>query len=301
MKNCILLLVSLITSLDSFSQQYQQFPTNNGAYWVFTRDDGNANFMGRRFVYLQHMIVGDTVINNVSYKLIVERAYLDSSNLNTPVYINRVANVPDKPIMAFREDNKSIYVMSFNVVPGATPVEHLAIDYNLQSGDSVKGLDYYGDTVSGYDSVLVGSTYHKRWLLGTDKFIIEGVGGKYAYFFMHNGQNIVRLSCFNNGSNTYSQNGASCFYLYKYDTPAAVGAVKELTDISISPNPFGNRLTINSVVPVNVNIYNSFGQIVLSYKQVLNRSIDTEILPGGVYFADVTNDNGNRQVIKLIK
>lgn len=306
MKYYLFAFVFSLFSFSAFSQAYRPFPTGN-AYWLYVNQTGNWGLglpPSASVVYTQFIMDGrDTVINSKTYKVIIKREYLDtiqSATAPMPVYTNRIANQPDVPALAVREDNKKIYGILFN---SPTAAEIMLYDFNLSLGDSIRlpNTDMKVE-ITGIDSVQIGSKYHRRLLTVNPLHNeIAGVGSMWGIYSLANGQNVVELACFNNGSGTYSYGNTSCFYLHKHGTPAVVAGIREQQQITISPNPFVSKLTITTAEPVSVFVYNAVGQLMFNEKQVTNKSINTEALTGGVYVAEVFSDNIHIKRIKLIK
>ena len=70
------------------------------------------------------------------------------------------------------------------------------------------------------------------------------------------------------------------------------------------PNPVSNRLFLQSLASVNysLNVVNTLGQVVLIQNN--NKSsveLYVSILPKGLYFLNISSDNGTKQTIKFIK
>ena len=303
----LLFLVILLYTESSYGQQYQSF-SNKGAYWLYVNQTGNYGYHSQFYpaiIYHQYMLSGtDTVINGNSYKTIVERRFEDSTyTLNTPIpsYTNKIANVPDKVVLAIREDNKRILAVRF---PSTT--EFVLYDFNKAVGDTF--FIVYNDSFSRYgtikaeDSILVGNKYHKRWQLDYEApYIIEGIGSVTGLYGMLNGQNHCELACFNSGVNgNYSYGNATCFYIQPYGTPAGVSNTSRNVAI-ISPNPFGDYIKVQSTERVDVYVYNITGQEVIREDGVLDKLLDMRSLQQGMYFVKVLSKGETIQTVKLLK
>lgn len=307
MKSLSLILLFIVAVFSCHAQQYRPFPTGN-AYWLYTINTGNwgtASSSNPSLIYRQYIMSGtDTILNGQTYKIITKREYIDSGIYSTnpvPSYTNKTANVPDEVVMAIREDNKRIMAVLF---PATTEV--LLYDFNKNIGDTMQYLPTINSKVIiGFDTVMVGTTAHKRWL--TDNYmtdVIEGVGSIQGIFGMLNGQNTVQLACFyNTGQGSYSYGAATCFYIHKYGTPASVDSLQgHNVGVSISPNPFADRLDIVSSVPADITIYNAMSQKVIIDKSMSRKSISTTTLPNGVYFVELQNKAMNfRKVERVVK
>lgn len=311
MKYYFFTLVFFILSFNLSAQQYKPFPMRD-AYWIYMLDNGtfsDPQFPRPRYRYIQLMFDGkDTTINGHTYKTIIQREYADSSlNPGQPIHSNKIANLPDTQVLAIREDNKKIKAY---MLPGAganyDTSEIVLYDFNYNVGDTIK-TDYgsmYGNVITGSDSVLVSSAYHKIWRTNTVQYIIEGVGSGLGLYLLANGQNTVYLSCFNQaGYGSYSPDSANCFYIHKYGTPTGVGEVQASeTEISVSPNPFTNEIIIKAQISIEVRLYNSIGQLVLTNNVVNSERINTSTLPAGVYYVEAVNKDKNFRIVrKMLK
>lgn len=305
MKNLFLLLLVILFGTGSlYSQQYQPFPEKD-AYWTHIEFTGywdpNALPLLPGLIYHQYMITGaDTIINGKTYKIVMDRQYGDSSKSTTrpvPTYTNKVANAPDKPVLALREENKKIYGIRF---PFTTEV--LLYDFNAMIiGDSVDIVSRFKLKVLSRDSVLIGSVFHKRWTVDhPEKYVIEGVGGFLGYYMILNGQNTEEFACFNQlNYGSYSPNN-TCFYIHPYGTPTGMGEASGAIAM-ISPNPFGDYIKVQSAEQVDIRVYNINGQEVLNEQGVLNKLLDTRSLQQGLYFVKVILKGQTIQTIKLLK
>lgn len=307
MKNLLLLyLVVLCNVGSSYGQQYQPFPEKD-AYWIYINQTGNYGYHSQFYpaiIYHQYMLSGaDTVINGHSYRTIVERRFEDSTyTLNTPIpsYTNKIANVPDKVVLAIRQDNKKVLAVRF---PSTT--EFVLYDFNKVVGDTFfiaynDSFSRYG-TIKAQDSVLVGNKYHKRWQLDyAAPYVIEGLGSIAGLYGILNGQNYCELACFNSLNGSYSYGSGSCFYIHPYGTPAGISeAFMEVA--VISPNPFGDYIKVQSGEQVDIRVYNINGQEVIREDGVLDKLLDTRSLQQGMYFVKVLLNGETVQTIKLLK
>jgi hypothetical protein len=157
------------------------------------------------------------------------------------------------------------------------------------------------------DSVLVGISYHKRFVLGFKYYqqpqndtlaIIEGIGSTYGLFNMmmppfESGTNLI---CYNSGNQTYPAN-SNCNMILGLNIP------QELTT-SIYPNPTNSKFTIEtekSFSNANLILTNCFGSIVFQMNHISGQTltIDGGNLTIGVYYLRV-QDGSNEYVGKVI-
>ncbi|MBZ0099408.1 MAG: T9SS type A sorting domain-containing protein, partial [Taibaiella sp.] len=259
------------------------------------------------YQYIQLMFDGnDTTINGYIYKTVTRREYADSTLNNSlpPVYSNKIANMHDTLVMAIREDNKRLMGIMFPGSGMPDTAEKILYDFNYVIGDTIKtAIHGYNCTITGSDSLLVGSVYHKRWITNCGA-ITEGIGHRWGLYILGNGQNICSLACFNRaGYGSYSPDSANCFYIHKYGTPTGVGDVgASETEIAVSPNPFTNEIVIKAQMSIEVRLYNAIGQLVLTNSGTDSKRLDTSTLPAGIYYVELVNRAMNiRKVVRVAK
>lgn len=159
-----LLLVGVLFTILSKLQSttYHPFPEQN-AIWNF-----RWTLVGTEYDFDEKFslsLSGDTIIGNQTYHKLV-----------TP-YGGDISGAIRQDITA-----KKVYF----IAPSET-TEHLLYDFTMQVGDTVKGYTQgkFGyDIVVSIDSVLVGNSYRKRWLVnsGYNIYFIEGIGSTYGLF-----------------------------------------------------------------------------------------------------------------------
>lgn len=234
-------------------------------------------------------ITGDTIINNVIYKKLYTPFVAAGPNPNN-------CPLPDSGYQgAIREDAIAKKVFIF---PKYGMNEKLYFDFNWEAGDTIYGaLGYsFQDTIVSVDSVLVGNSYRKRWLINSwyDTYVIEGIGSTYGLLNQSSyatDQPYYNLICFKQDNQTlYPYTATTCEII-----TVAVDE-KENMDygITIYPNPVSDELniTFNIEKPGNftLQLYNSLGQeikFLLSEKVNMgenNIKISVEDMPDGIYF-----------------
>lgn len=190
MKKLLLLTLSAFSIIaKSQTSVYHPFP-DSGAVWNFS----TGHWCGIEFGYdaLQKYysirVSGDTLINDTNYnKLIVPTQIYHSDGMCNMYGTWATAGYYAG---AIRQDiaNKKVFF-----VDTASNLEQLLYDFNMQVGDSVKGfLNPFSSfeeqrTVYAIDSILVGNSYRKRWILSNcywesetpndaDIYFLEGIG-----------------------------------------------------------------------------------------------------------------------------
>ncbi len=180
MRQFILPFIILFGTFYSISQTsiYHPFPDSDAVWnfhyhaYCFYNGDGDDNY--------SIVMTGDTLINGENYHQL-KTPFIESYSTGNCGY-NQIGYRG-----AIREDvvEKKVYY-----VPPASTSEELLYDFNLEVGDTVKGYINTSlmpddvDVVLSIDSVLVGSTYRKRWNINNcyGISIIEGVGSTYGLF-----------------------------------------------------------------------------------------------------------------------
>ncbi len=203
---------------------------------------------------------------------------------------------------AFREDgSRKVYT-----VKQFLSTESLAYDFNWLVGDTVLSGPPF--VVTSIDSILIGSTYRKRWWTNAyfgaaggngDASIsmIEGIGSTAGIFCAIECQGVEEGSLLNgfmqNNLLDYNKNTGICNF--------GVGVKEYNVNMGVFPNPTTGILSI----PENtkeIRITNSLGEIVdrKLYSQDLHNEIDISLFHAGIYFLTLNPPEGTitRKIIK---
>ncbi|MEI6684253.1 MAG: T9SS type A sorting domain-containing protein [Bacteroidota bacterium] len=287
MKNLIFF-VAILTALSAKSQTnvYHPFP-DSSAMWNIHYS--YACMGGWSDQYYSVTISGDTVIGGVNYH-----------KFTTP-YIQSVASGCGGMSAGYRGAvRQDVTQRKVFIVPPATVTEQLLYDFTLAAGDTVKGYTetqaYPRDVVQSIDSVMVGSSYRKRWNLPCyDIHIIEGIGSTYGLFQFSPGcitdAPDFAISCFRqNGQTLYPDPTANCGLITSVNSPAAVDR-----KIRISPNPSHGSFTVEFEPGMKVT---SFRLTDLPGRVLLRQYTDNRVqftirgIPRGIYlFTAITEDH----------
>ena len=204
--------------------------------------------------------------------------------------------------------------------------EQVLMDYNINIGDTLFHTNSEHDTtkytVSGIDSTVINSVYHKVWhfTLVPSHFawapfysVIEGIGCTNGPLFVISPidfESLAHLFCFyNNGTNPLvSPSVRECCSLIYFDNDTSCTMVipssasetnKTITSYAVYPNPTTSLLTITAADKITtISISNCLGQNI--YHNQYNSTqiqVDVADLPAGVYFVKV---NGS-EVRKFLK
>jgi len=184
--------------------------------------------------------------------------------------------------------------------------EELLYDFDLSAGDTLPFSwtnQWFNNYVSSVDSILIGSTYRKRFnILPAGASLIEGIGSTFGllYPLVPNFEDINTLVCVIIDSLTvYPDTTSLC--------PLPTGITELMEEqifFIISPNPATNELIVESskYKVQSVEIYDVFGKKVYnSAFLILNSAftIDVSKWNAGVYFVCVRTEN-NAMTRKII-
>jgi Secretion system C-terminal sorting domain len=199
-------------------------------------------------------------------------------------------------------------------VPWTDTTETLLYDFSLSIGDTLTSTYNYGDnnTILDIDSVLVGSNYHKRFLLGqmgwngnttpdTTYAIIEGVGSTTGFLGMivRPFENFTTLECFTHDTQQYPS-GVIC--------PINVGMEEQQGKpmFSVYPNPMSDKLTVMlpkfSKDAVRIELLDLSGRIILTENTSQPQMVvNVAGLPVGMYWVRVTTPSLGTYNTKILK
>lgn len=294
-------------SLSAQTSVYHPFP-DSVASWNYSYYNMCWGVIGNSLIdyYNSYYIGQDTIINSTSYHTFQIPAFIYHAGPNCippGFYI-----LPGKYAGAFRNDhpNKRVYI-----VPETDSVEQLLYDFNMQVGDSLKGYlsicapNFVCDTVISIDSVLVGSSYRKRWLINSNyqAYFIEGIGSTYGLLRYiptnltdHDG---INLDCFQqNGQNLYPDTLGTCPLLTVIPTLSS-----EETIINIYPNPSnGNvKVEMSSTKKIDRWVLQNLNGRMERTGAVQNESqFEMNGIPSGFYLLTFILEDGRKVIKKIV-
>ena len=297
--NLLLLLTVLTVYSKGQTSVYHPMP-DSSTVWNFQRDVSCSTvfWFSNSFSIT---ISGDTIINSqLCHKLI--KPYFTQSSNSTSCTGGEMLGY----LGAFREEtiNKKV----FFVAPYDS-LESILYDFNMQVGDTVKGyfeeFAVQRDTVQSIDSVLIGSSYRKRWNINQDYNVsfIEGIGSTYGLIELWPAGLIgnfgsLGLICFQqNGQSLYPDTLVNC-QLITYVSSAG----KISNQINVFPNPSNGSFTIDfdRANIKEIRLHDLLGNIIFC-KQTLNQTkFNIDNLQSGIYILSlIDNENRmtNRQII----
>ena len=301
MKKLLLLsltLMLLFSNLQTFGQTsaYHPFPDSNAVWNIhFSITCYWNGTMGNNFYSIA--ISEDTLINGqVYHKLTTPFVQYYSTGLCG-------GELPVGYRGAIRQDttNRKVFY-----VPPSNTIELLLYDFTLQVGDTVTGYIESNinepDIVQSIDSVLVGSTYRKRWNINPSYNIhfIEGIGSTYGLIQQSPGDITdfpdYEITCFQvNEQTLYPDTTTSCQLIVSVNTIESCSY-----QVLASPNPareivnfeFGN---IQNLQQAQLRCYDVFGSLLHSEPIVQDQKevvLDISSWPSGMYVAVVYRNGG---------
>jgi hypothetical protein len=205
---------------------------------------------------------------------------------------------------AFRNDmvNSRVYF----VAPYDTS-ESLLYDFNWQAGDTLTGFfaRYLlgQDTILSVDSVLVGTSYRKRWSINPflpwssyNYEIVDGIGSLFGMIVPIPSTQIdapyFMLDCFSQNAIPVYPDSSDC------DIISGIHEWKKNSRIiNLAPNPFDEAGWLSSIMEwkhADLSIYDAYGNLVR--KEVINGKgiwIKRLGLPDGIYIVQIITDTGS--------
>lgn len=283
---------------------YHPFP-DSSANWNFTVQNVCWGVVGNSLYQHQMSFVfgPDTVINQTAYHSLYIPAYI--VNAGPHCYNPPAGNyiLPGKYAGAIRNDHAA---RKTYIIPEQTSVEQLLYDFNWQVGDTITGyLDHpfsvFEDTVISVDSVLVGSTYRKRWYIDPwyQVYLIEGIGSTYgilnplpAGLTDHDG---YILDCFSqNNVPLYPSGTTGCQVLTHVNE-----VTTEPGDLTVYPNPTRQHLFLQlpakyRSVATEIEVIGLDGKSAFHSMEISDQastiSLNLSALPQGIYLIKVRVD-----------
>lgn len=298
-----MILISVLIIQKSYSQDYVPFPTDN-ATW-------NTLFYGQYSAYdiytinYQYKLMGDTVLNGTQYSKVY---YTETNNKNLDeIYIGGLREDNMKQIFFFPV-SQTLPTIAWHSFPNDT-CEHMIYTFNNLEVGQILPINS-GDReirVVSVDSVLIGSTYRKRYGIQNDyilalEYWIEGIGSAVEFLsaFTFEFEWSFYTLCFKMQEDTYYINSPDgddyCYYMVGVDSPV-------VPDFRVYPNPTTGPLSIYSPFggKTTIRISNLQGQVVLtSDVNGKENQIDVGNFLPGLYFMQLQSGKwtGNYKFIK---
>ncbi|MGK0364457.1 MAG: hypothetical protein ACI85O_001514 [Saprospiraceae bacterium] len=306
------LLITILNGTPFFAQDYRPFIVE-GNYWLSSDfyQDSNIDLgseYGRALIML-----GDTIVNDTIYNIIVDADLDDPSNYKGLIREDSTGKVFVRELLS----SAQIFNLPSNsLCPDYTIGEEiLYYDFGMEVGEQ---RDYcvYQIEITSIDSVFINGNIHRRLnmthnmvLGGTDSWI-EGIGSMQGFqgFFTYEFENNAALLCFKNDSITYinPEPGYPQMGYEINENCDILNSIKEFpnTDLKIYPNPVSGLLQVDYPYSLKqeISISNIFGQVI--YHQIKTgeiTQIEVEDFPLGIYLLSISHAGKNIGVRKFIK
>jgi hypothetical protein len=285
---------------------YHNFPESNAIWNINT--NWYCWFPPYDYVDENYSITfgGDTLIGSQTYhKLVIPYFHINTTTCGAGITtINMYKG-------SIRQDTilKKVFIVPLDSIS-----EVLLYDFTLNVGDTVKGyLEplFPSDIVNSIDSIIVGSTYRKRWNInsGYNIHIIEGIGSTYGLIEQSpvgvTDQLPYSITCYSeSGLTLYPNTATTCGII------TSVNTINETSDeIKLYPNPATQNTTLlfnlKNAEEIKITLFDITGKemmlIVNEEMQKGNQqiNINTSKLSPGIYICKIQSDNGER-LMKLV-
>ena len=288
-----------IFSLSAFAQSsvYHPMP-DSAAIWNF--DHSFFCQWGGAHVRYSLTLDGDTLLNGIHYK----KLYMPRAD-----YVPSYQCYPQDTISgykgALRQDTSARIVY---IVPPDSLTEQLLYDFKMNVGDTVKGYlaGYFPNIVVSVDSVMVGASFRKRWMVDetNNVYFIEGIGSTYGLIRALPGGAIIDYDqidflCFQqNGVTLYPDTNSQCgLILSRSEIPVPQEAVR------VYPNPSDSWIQIDIDLHADVEEIRLTGlNAQLLYQRFLleEKSVRIDYLENGVYILTVITKDQQRINKKIV-
>jgi hypothetical protein len=181
MKTPLFLLFLLPTVI--FAQTYVPFITTSDSSDTWKDINSCTDFDCYNTYTNRFTIEGDTIIGGLQYVKIYAKTKHEQGT-DQGQWCDESTTYYEFYYGAVRESGKRVYVIPdvFN------PIEYLAYDFNLTIGDTMPspdgniGTNPLSRIINLMDSVLVFGSYRKRYLVSSNKYVVEGVGSSKGLF-----------------------------------------------------------------------------------------------------------------------
>ena len=298
-----LLLVFTVFSLTASAQTSVYHPfADSGAVWVmrWTNSCTMVPCVLNCTADYQYRVDGDTIISGNTYKKVIKEGYsVNNCNCVMNVASCSGSTYGSSFYMGIRDDvpNRKSYIND-----GVNP-EELFFNFNLNVGDTIQNR-FCTTNIIYLDSVLIGNTYRKSYMVTGNATVIEGIGywdgGYYSGPFEGCGacvcNDMWELQC-------YRLNGVT---LLGDTSCALVTTVPQVADenfaITVSPNPAVSELTIqNAKAEIeSIEVCDTMGQLQTLNYRPQTFSADVSSLSAGMYFLRLKTPAGIK-TLKFLK
>ncbi len=299
MKNKLIILLLLLTTWQTQAQKDEYIPLAvENAQWLILLDWIETPYPDE---YYGYKIMGDTTINDTTYKKVYKREFESVNQNYDPPY----EMIDEYLYGVVRDDveNRRVYGRYFDFFNGCPDYQdYLMYDYSIQVGDTNTGsmcqmedeyttIDIYYGTAYGYDA--------RFFELQTSlciAYMLEGIGSDRGLFEpMYCFESVVWLERF-----CRDMTDQECLDGFIVD----VEGIKNINEITLFPNPANDIISISNVNNLLINkiiISDITGKNIIEINEKAFDKINISNLNKGLYFISFYQENKLINTQKIIK
>lgn len=289
--------------------QYHPFPEADAQWNVSSQGCCVTNCNGPPFpnpvvtdFEYSYFLSGDTTINSIIYNKI----FRSGSAHEHCLFGSAVNNWYFESNAYFGGLRQDTTQRTVSFIPATGTTECLLYDFDLVIGDTLQGNCMWPSdcaVVSGIDSLLIGSSYRKRFNLtgtGPSYSLIEGIGSTAGLFeplcpFEYSGN----LLCFiENGQTMYPDTITACNNFTGLPEPEGTSQIK------VFPNPFSAEFSVQITGPSSTgtwSVYDMQGRLVNKGTYSKNSfSVQRGDLNAGLYYLTIMDEIGIYHAASII-
>ncbi len=310
----IILFFLVLYSSVSNAQEY--FPlVDTASVWMEAYSYNGAGYPEGEIE--QYYISGDTIVNGTEYKKLhysTQNFYYFGDLFEIGVnYSNIYYHNYPRHLIRENIEEKKVYYLAYTPYDST---EILLYDFSLNVGDTLTyGMQWQLNFVYDIDSVLIGSSYRKRFQIASFEepiypyvSVIEGIGstfgliaaivtpfetGEYLICFTNDGETTVN---FGDGVGIDVPHPADSTSHCTFYEPTTVNSILKQQNINLFPNPVSDVLYIeipSNITKGQIKIYNSTNQLQSEYfcNPCGSNSLSIDEFTPGIYYLVFTNEN----------
>ncbi len=286
MKKLIFLLIGILITLLTFSQEYYPFPDTN-AIW-------NSQYGGYYGTpKLRFGLRGDTTINSQVYNKVYQIVDDSTLNLVNLTYYAAIRENTSKQIFVKISDyDDEILIYDFSLNVGDTIVSNSPSGY----------LNYYPCILTGIDSIeLENNQFRKRFKINEYTFAqdywIEGIGsmgGLFNPIMEYIIGSYCELKCFKHNDTALYINNPDCNKCFCTLLTPVIENEESNIFIKIFPNPAKSNINIDFKLAKGlstVRLLNSYGKIIESRNtDSFPIQMNIDYLHNGIYLIQIDTE-----------
>jgi hypothetical protein len=296
MKNILLLFLFIGIYTSAQAQTYFPFTQHNAVmtnrFTTFIVPAGSPVVDNYGILYCN----GDTLLGGKTYK----KQYL--SNVVTGGSTIGITGFNTPTLLRFYRDDATARQVLYRNISASDTAEYVLYDFNLPVGSVVNYFNFIHNykKVAGYDSVLIGSNYHRTQLI-VDSFntpidtLIEGLGpfGVRMSFEHKSG-----VCCYNDGSNGLLSDALDNFSCISIDQlQGIINTIDEKQakgeELLLWSNLVSESISLRSIETTSkstIRIFSNMGANIMELP-FTNELIDICALASGLYVLQLETSN----------